>query len=84
MPIPENLDKEKLAEASLAILSLSRMVESYGVSAWKGIDWDVMNLLYEKGWISNPVGKQKSVGISEEGIKLADKYLERYVAKKIV
>jgi hypothetical protein len=78
MSLPEKLDHEKIAEAALAILSLSRMVEPYGVTAWKGIDWDVMNLLYEKGWISNPVGKQKSVGITEEGIELADEFLENY------
>jgi hypothetical protein len=78
MSLPEKLDHEKIAEAALAILSLSRMVEPYGVTAWKGIDWDVMNLLYEKGWISNPVGKQKSVGITEEGIELADEFLEKY------
>jgi len=81
MSLPENLDHEKIAESALAILSLSRMVESYGVTAWKGIDWDVMNLIYEKGWISNPVGKQKSVGISEEGIELADQFLEKYFGK---
>ncbi len=81
MSIPEDLDQEKLAEAALAILSLSRMVEPYGVTAWKGIDWDVMNMLHDKGWISNPVGKQKSVGITEEGIKLADQFLEKYFAK---
>jgi hypothetical protein len=28
MPIPENPDKESLAEAALAILSLSRMIDS--------------------------------------------------------
>ncbi|MHB8743377.1 MAG: DUF6429 family protein [Sulfuricaulis sp.] len=36
-------------------------------NVWKGIDWDAMNLLYEKGFISNPVGKAKSVGFSGEG-----------------
>jgi hypothetical protein len=81
MPIPENLDEEKLAEAALAILSLSRMVEPYGVTAWKGIDWDVMNILHDKGWISNPVGKQKSVGITDEGVELADQFLEKHFAK---
>ena len=78
MPIPEDLDKEKIAETALAILSLSRMVQPYGVTAWKGIDWDVMNLLFDKGWISDPVGKQKSVGITEEGVILADQFLEKY------
>ena len=81
MPIPKNLDEEKLAEATLAILSLSRMVESYGVTAWKGIDWDVMSMLHDKGWISDPVGKQKSVGITEEGIILADQFLEKHFSK---
>ncbi len=81
MSIPDNLDQEKLAEAALAILSLSRMVEPYGVTAWKGIDWDVMNMLHDKGWTSNPVGKQKSVAITEEGIELADQFLEKYFAK---
>ena len=78
MSIPENLDQDKIAEAALAILSLSRITEPYGVRAWKGIDWDVMNLLFEKGWISDPVGKQKSVGISDEGIQLADHFLDKY------
>lgn len=81
MPIPENLDEEKIAETTLAILSLSRMVEPYGVRAWKGIDWDVMNIIFEKGWISDPTGKRKSVGITEEGIKLADQFLEKYFGK---
>ena len=78
MSLPEELDHGKIAEAALAILSLSRMTQPYGVTAWKGIDWDIMNLLYEKGWISDPVGKQKSVGITEEGLKSADEFLEKY------
>ena len=78
MSLPEDLNHEKVAEAALAILSLSRMTQPYGVTAWKGIDWDVMNLLYEKRWISDPVGKQKSVGITEEGIELADEFLDKY------
>lgn len=81
MPIPDNLDEEKIAEATLAILSLSRINESYGARAWKGIDWDVMNLLFEKRWISDPVGQQKSVEITEEGIELADQFLEEYFGK---
>jgi len=51
------------------------MVEPYGVTAWKGIDWDGMNMLHDKCWTSNPIGKQNSVGISEEGINLADQFL---------
>ncbi len=58
MPIPDKVSHDKIAEASLAILSLSGFIEYNQVRAWKGIDWDVMNLLFEKGWISDPAGKQ--------------------------
>ena len=81
MPIPENHDQEKLAEVALAILSLSRIIEKAGVRVWKGMDWDVMNILFEKGWISDPVGKQKSVWLTKEGVELAEQFLEEHFGK---
>lgn len=81
MSIPENLNQEKLAEAALAILSLSSFGGPMGVRAWKGMDWDLMNLLFEKEWISDPVGKQKSIVMSEEGVKLAEEFLEKHFGK---
>ena len=46
MPIPENLDKDKIAELSLALLALSAHGNELEMRAWKGMDWDVteMNL----------------------------------------
>ena len=32
---------------------------------WKTFDWEAMNRLYEKGLISNPVGKAKSVELTD-------------------
>ena len=81
MPIPENLNHEKLAEAALAILSLGSFTDPMGVRAWKGMDWDLTNMLFEKGWISDPVGKQKSIVMSEEGVKLAEELLEKHFGK---
>ncbi len=81
MPIPEHLDQEKLAEVALAVLSLSSFTEKVGVRAWKGMDWDVMNVLFEKGWISDPVGKQKSVWLTEEGVEWAEQFLEKHFGK---
>ena len=81
MPVPESLDKEKLAEAALAILSLSGFKDVGGIRAWKGMDWDLMGILFEKGWISDPVGKQKSVYLTDEGAKLAEQFLERHFGK---
>ncbi len=78
MPIPESINHKKVAEASLAILSLSSFAEYNSVRAWKSMDWDVMNMLFEKGWISDPVGKQKSVVLTEEGANLAEEYLAKH------
>ncbi len=81
MPLLEELDKDKVAVVALAILSFSRATDQYGATVWKGMDWDVMNLLHEKGWISSPIGKQKSVAITEDAIKLADEYIEKHFEK---
>ena len=63
-------DENKIDEAALAILSFT--LHDYG-RAWKQIDWEIMNRLHEKGFISNPVGKTKSVQLTESGIKEAEK-----------
>jgi hypothetical protein len=81
MALPDNLDHDKLAEVALGILSLTAMDDEYGVRVWKGMDWDLTDLLYEKGWICDPAGKQKSMVLTDEGAKLASKYLEKHFAK---
>jgi len=63
------LDSDKIDDATLALLLLGL---HDGARAWKGFDWDVMNRLHEKGYILDPVGKQKSVVFTEEGIKRAE------------
>ena len=40
-----------------------------------------MNLLHDKGWIQDPVGKQKSVVLTEQGVTLAATYLEKHFGK---
>lgn len=80
MALPEELDQDKLAEVALAILSLTARDEEFGVRVWKGMDWDLTDLLHEKGWIHDPVGKQKSVLLTATGAKLASEYLEKHFA----
>ena len=81
MTFAENIDDVKLAEAALAILSLTAH-EEYGTTrAWKGMDWDLLSLLHQKGWISDPVGKQKSVVFTDKGNELAGQFLEKHFAK---
>jgi len=81
MTFADNIDKEKLAEAALAILSLTAHKDMGAVRAWKGMDWDLLNILYQKGWIGDPVGKQKSVVFTDEGEDLAAKFLEKHFGK---
>ncbi|MFN2443780.1 MAG: DUF6429 family protein, partial [Thermoanaerobaculia bacterium] len=44
-----------------------------GWRAWKGFDWGAMNRLHEKGLISDPVGKAKSVSFTEDGLAEAER-----------
>jgi hypothetical protein len=83
MPIPDNADKEKLAEIGLAILWLGITGDKYGTRAWKSLDWDLTDLLFEKGWISDPKNKNKSVLMTDEGLRLAEQYFEIHFSKGI-
>ncbi len=69
-----DLDDEKLEQAVLALLYLGL---HEGNRAWKGFDWDILNQLHEKGYISNPVGKAKSVAFTEEGLREAQRLLAK-------
>jgi len=70
-------DREKVDEATLALLYLTTS-ERYGVKrVWKGLAWEVMGRLREKGFISDPKTKAKSVVLSEEGAKRSAELFER-------
>ncbi|MFW5994694.1 MAG: DUF6429 family protein [Spirochaetia bacterium] len=72
-------DRDKVDELTLALLYLVIHEESeYGARAWKGFDWDTMERLHEKGWISNPVGKAKSVVLPPEGVSRARELFEKH------
>ena len=68
------IDAEKIDEAVLALLLLGR---HDGDRAWKGFDWEAMNRLYEKGFISDPRGKAKSVEFTEKGLIEAERLLKK-------
>lgn len=67
------LDTEKVDRAVLALLYLGL---HDGERTWKGFDWDAMNRLHEKGYISDPVGKAKSVLFTEQGLAESERLLE--------
>jgi hypothetical protein len=61
------IDTDKIDEAVLALLYLTRCDDKFRAASWRSHDWDALNRLHEKGYIENPVNKNKSVGLTEAG-----------------
>jgi hypothetical protein len=78
-----DIDAEKLEHAVLALLYLNSFDEKPGGKrAWKAFPWSVMDRLHEKGYISNPATKNKSVWLSEEGARLSEELCEKLFSVK--
>jgi hypothetical protein len=73
-----NLDTDRIDDAVLALLLLGL---HDGHRAWKSFDWDAMGRLHQKGLISDPVGKAKSVAFTEEGQQKAQALLQSLFAR---
>jgi len=78
-----DFDEEKVDEFTLALLYLvvHNRQEEFGARVWKGFDWDTMNRLHDKGLITNPVGRAKSVGMTEEGFKKSENLFKKFFMK---
>ena len=74
-----DIDTDRIDEAVLALLYLTL---HDGYRAWKGFDWDAMNRLHEKGFISDPVGKAKSVVFSEEGLRESERLFREMFGRR--
>jgi len=72
-------DRDKVDEIVLALLWLTPAGDG---RAWKGHDWDALDRLHAKGYISDPKSKAKSVVLSEEGERLSRELFERHFARK--
>ena len=71
-------DEDKIDKTVLALLQLTLHDE---FRAWKGMDFEVMNRLHEKGYILDPVGKQKSVVLTDQGLSESDKLFKELFSK---
>jgi DNA-binding PadR family transcriptional regulator len=72
------IDTERVDAAVLALLLLG---PRDGCRVWKGFDWDAMERLHKKGFISDAVGKAKSVILTEEGQREAERsFAEMFAA----
>lgn len=79
-----DIDTDKIDNAVLALLYLNRFRhhKDDNYSSWKGFDWDALNRLHEKGYISNPVSKAKSVNLSVEGIEKSEELFRELFSKE--
>jgi hypothetical protein len=63
-----NYDTSKVDETVLGLLYLNLYGNAPATRAWKGLDWDAMDRLHKRGFISDPRSKAKSVAVSAEGV----------------
>jgi hypothetical protein len=73
-------DEDRVDDAVLRLLYLT--LDRDG-RASKGFDWSVMTRLHDKGMIHNPVGKAKSVLLTEEDIAESERLFREMYAKTI-
>jgi hypothetical protein len=73
-------NRELAGDLVLALMQLTLHEER---RAWKSFDWDVMDDLFERGFITDPRSKAKSVVLTDEGLarsrEMYSKYLESAV-----
>ncbi len=76
-------NQNKIDEMALALLYLTTFRDNYVTRAWKSMDWDTLDSLYVKGFISDPKSKAKSVVLTEEGEKLSEElFLKHFTFAK--
>jgi Domain of unknown function (DUF6429) len=71
-------DTDKIDDMVLALLWLTEHDDG---RTWKGHDWDAMDRLHQKGYISDPRGEAKSVVFTEEGLKRSEELFQRYFSR---
>jgi hypothetical protein len=77
-----DFDEEKLEQVVLALFQMNLSDDS-GRRAWKSLPWSVMDSLHQKGYISDPATKNKSVWLSEEGAKLSKELFEKLFTPEV-
>ena len=72
-----NIDWTKIEEVALALLGMTLHDER---RAWKALSWDITDRLHERGWIDDPRNKNKSVLLTDEGLRLAEELFHKHFA----
>ncbi len=73
-----NYDQDKVDEIIFALLYLTTFKVESGFRAWKSLDWKTMERLFERGLISDPKSKAKSVALNEDGRQRSKELFEKH------
>lgn len=79
------IDPDLIDEAALALLYLTLHREKGPVPiwrAWKSFDWEVLGRLHDKELILDPVGKTRSVVMTQEGQRCSEEAFYRLFARR--
>jgi hypothetical protein len=71
----KELDQDRIVECALAILGLSLHEDD---RVWKNIDWGLLDEMHTRGWITDPVNKNKSVYLTEAGLRNLESFQQKY------
>jgi hypothetical protein len=71
-------DRDKVDEMVLALLFLTSSTDQFATRAWKGLDVEVLDRMYKKGWISDPNSKSPTMSLSPEAAVLSKELFQRY------
>jgi hypothetical protein len=74
-------DKDKVDEMILALLYLTSSTDKFGTRAWKAFDWQSMDRLYKKGYISDPHEKGPTLTFSKDGAELSRQLFGKFFGK---
>ena len=66
------IDTDLIDEAVLGLMFLTLHGDKWDTRAWKGFDWGALGRLHAKDLIHDPVGKAKSVALTDEGLKRSE------------
>ena len=80
-----DIDPDLIDEAVLALLHLTLHRDSGPVPAWrawKSFDWGALARLHDKDLILDPVGKAKSVMLTEEGRRRSEEAFNRLFSRR--
>lgn len=71
-------DKDKVDDATLALLHLGLTRTPTGGRAWKAFDLQTLARLHQKGWIAEPRIKDITIEMTPAGARRAEELFRKY------